>query len=254
VADRFESSDGIPIAHYAWGESAAARPPVILHHGFAVSARINWEAPGIVGALLDAGRFVLALDARGHGASGKPHDSACYGEDRMARDLSELADRLALTAFDLVGYSMGAIVSLIAATREPRIRRLVVGGVGAGVVRSGGVDTRAVDNRDIVRALLAEDGSEIPETARPFRRLADATGADRLALAAQARVVHSEPIALDAITAPTLVLAGDADPLASEPEKLAAAIPGARLATVPGDHLGAVADPGFAAALIRFLR
>ncbi len=58
---------------------------------------------------------------------------------------------------------------------------------------------------------------------------------------------------LAAITAPTLVLAGDADPLAARPETLAAAIPGARVAVVPGDHSTALRAPAFAAVLVGFL-
>jgi pimeloyl-ACP methyl ester carboxylesterase len=51
---------------------------------------------------------------------------------------------------DLVGYSMGAIVSLIYASGGERVRRLVVGGVGAGVIECGGVDRRAVSNESIL--------------------------------------------------------------------------------------------------------
>jgi hypothetical protein len=49
------------------------------------------------------------------------------------------------------------------------------------------------------------------------------------------------------------VLAGDADPLAARPQVLADAIAGARLQLVAGDHLGAVGDPAFTAALVEFL-
>ena len=48
-------------------------------------------------------------------------------------------------------------------------------------------------------------------------------------------------------------MAGDADPLAVRPQVLADAIPGARVAVVPGDHLGAVRTPVFAGALVGFL-
>ena len=77
--------------------------------------------------------------------------------------------------------------------------------------------------------------------------------ADRLALAAHVRAVNTEPLQLDGIAAPTLVIAGVADPLAARPQVLADAIAGARLVTVPGDHLGAVWKPEFAAALVGFL-
>ena len=119
MAQRFETSDGVGVVWHEWGPEHGG-PPVVLHHGFAVGAKTNWAAPGVVAALTAAGRRVVGIDARGHGESDKPHDQAFYGEDRMARDLSELIDQLGVPEVDLVGYSMGAIVSLICATREPR--------------------------------------------------------------------------------------------------------------------------------------
>jgi len=250
---RFATSDGLSIACHEWGDEAA-RPPVVLHHGFSASGPINWKAPGIVDALVAAGRRVIAVDARGHGASDKPHDPAFYGEARMARDVVELIDHLGVPAIDLAGYSMGAIVGLICASQEPRVRRLVVGGVGEGVVATGGVDTRHVPSSAIVQALLTDDVSMIGHPgAVPFRLFADAIGADRKALAAQASVVHAQPIPLDRIKAPTLVIAGDDDPLAVHPERLAAAIPGATSLLVGGDHRSAVATPAFARAIVEFL-
>ncbi|HRQ66224.1 MAG TPA: hypothetical protein PKZ76_15415, partial [Xanthomonadaceae bacterium] len=57
------------------------------------------------------------------------------------------------------------------------------------------------------------------------------------ALAAQLRALHREAIALERIDVPTLVVAGRLERLAHRPRRLAEAIPGARLARVPGDHL-----------------
>lgn len=248
----FTTFDGLTIAYQVWSEDET-RPPVVLHHGFGATGVINWKAPGIVDALVAANRKVVTIDARGHGASDKPHDSAFYGETKMARDVSALIDHLGVPSIDLAGYSMGAIVSLIVASQEPRVRRLVTGGVGEGVVATGGVDTRHVPSQAIVEALLADDPATIAHPAAlPFRQFADAIGADRKALAAQAGVVHAEPIALDRITAPTLVTAGDNDPLAVRPRNLAVAIPGARCLLVKGDHRSAVADPAFARAIVEF--
>jgi pimeloyl-ACP methyl ester carboxylesterase len=66
--------------------------------------------------------------------------------------------------------------------------------------------------------------------------------------------VHAQPIALDRIRVPALVLAGDTDPLAVRPELLARAIPGAELRTLAGDHLGALQDPSFVASVRDFVR
>ncbi len=226
----------------------------MLHHGFAVDALLNWVFPGVVAALVADGRRVLAPDARGHGRSEAPHDPQRYGEATMAADLRALLDLIGADEVDLVGYSMGAIVSLLVATQDRRVRRLAIGGVGAGVVELGGVDTRAIASEAIIAALRAEDPATVDNPrALAFRQLADATGADRLALAAQASRRHHEPIALARITAPTLVLAGDADPLAVRPEVLAAAIAGARLERLSGDHLAAVGDSRFAPLIVEHL-
>jgi len=249
----FKSSDGLRIAYDDEG-SDSSRPPVVLHHGFAASGFLNWVAPGVVRALVASGRRVVNIDARGHGRSDKPHDPTFYGEAKMAADVSTLIDTLGVDEIDLVGYSMGAIVALIVGSQEPRVRRMVVGGIGSGVVERGGVDTRALDPRLLEAALRADDPATITDAAaKQFRAFAESTGADRLALAAHVASVRRQPIALEQITAPTLVLAGRDDPLAARPQVLASAIPRAELLVIDGDHLGAVAVPAFAPAIVEFI-
>jgi pimeloyl-ACP methyl ester carboxylesterase len=245
--------DGLEIAYQTWGEPTAA-PPVVLHHGFVVDANVNWVATGVVDALVSAGRHVVAPDARGHGASEKPHDPARYGESRMARDLGVLLETIGAEQIDLVGYSMGAVVSLLFASEDARVRRLAVGGVGSGIVECGGVDRRSIAKGAVDDALRVDDPAGIEDRgAAAFRMLADAVGADRLALAAQAAAIHRDGVALDRIAAPTLVFAGDADPLATRPEVLADAIPDATLQLFSGDHLGAFGDERLVPALVDFL-
>jgi len=250
----FRTFDDVEIAYQEWGASENDGPPVVLHHGFVVDANTNWVAPGVVGALTSAGRRVIAPDARGHGRSGKPHDATSYGEDRMARDLALLVREIGEAEIDLVGYSMGAVVSLLYASSAKGVRRLVVGGVGAGVVECGGVDRRRVSNESIIEALSAEDPVAVGGSgASMFRALADALGADREALAAQARAVYRGGVDLQSINARTLVLAGREDPLADRPQLLADAIPGAELRYLTGDHGSAVADPLFTSSIVSFL-
>jgi pimeloyl-ACP methyl ester carboxylesterase len=258
----FESWDGLQIAYQEWDEQTAAHesaepslPPVVLHHGFVANAEANWVATGVVEALTSTGRKVIAPDARGHGRSEKPHDPARYGEDRMARDLGVLLDTIDVPLVDLVGYSMGAIVSLIFASTDQRVRRLVVGGVGSGVIECGGVDRRAVPNEEIMQALSVDDPSslEVVPAAVAFRRLADALGSDREALVAQASSVYRGEIALGDISAPTLLLAGDTDPLAIRPQVLADAIPGGTLELLSGNHVEVLGDPRFKRSIVEFL-
>ena len=165
--------------------TAGEGPDVLLLHGFAADHHVNWVAPGVVDALVAAGRRVIALDARGHGESDKPHDPAAYENDAMARDAPGLLDHLGVEHVDVVGYSMGALVSTRLVPDEPRARSCVLGGIGgksrgrSRVLRHG--------RRDLIAdALEADDAaSSITDaSARAFRSFAEQTGADRLALAA----------------------------------------------------------------------
>ncbi|MFJ7210474.1 alpha/beta fold hydrolase [Amycolatopsis sp. NPDC098790] len=250
----FASFDGLRLNYTVW-EGDGAHHPVLLQHGFAADTNANWISTGVVAALRAAGLTVISLDARGHGRSEKPHDEAAYTGDSMARDVSALLDELALDEVSLVGYSMGAIIALAAtaSASDKRIRRLATGGVGSGIVDFGGVDLRVVKPAEIASALLAEDPSTVPPSGVPFRLLADATGGDRQALAAVALASQEGRLELSSIGVPTLVLAGDQDLLAAEPERLAAAIAGARLVRIPGDHMTAVMAPAFSEALVAFL-
>ncbi len=250
---RVAGADGVEVAVHRWGVPGDL-PPVYLQHGFVADTRLNWVGTGTLAVLLAAGREVVGVDARGHGRSDKPHDPAAYGERRMADDLRRVADALGHDHLDLAGYSMGATVAMLVAAEDGRVRRLVVGGAGATFVDPGGAERHAVLMAALAAALEAADVADVddPDTLL-FRRMADALDADRRALAAHARAVHDRDPDLAAVTAATLVLAGDADPLAARPEVLAAAIPGARVAVVPGDHSTVLRAPAFAAALTAFL-
>jgi pimeloyl-ACP methyl ester carboxylesterase len=251
----FRTWDGLELAYQVWGPESSL-PPVLLHHGFVADADSNWVAVGVVARLLEAGRLVVAHDARGHGRSEKPHDAARYGEQRMARDLGALVEEIGAEQIDLVGYSMGAVVSLLFASSCATVRRMVIGGVGAGVVECGGVDRRQVSNDSIIAALEAEDVAAAKDLAPgglAFRRLADALGSDRLALLAQASSVYQDGVALENIAAPTLLLAGDEDPLAVRPQVLVDELPDGHLTILSGNHMSALADPRFASSIVDFL-
>ncbi|MFF4247190.1 alpha/beta fold hydrolase [Streptomyces sp. NPDC001822] len=254
MTDELRTHDGLTLRYRSWSRDPDGDlPPVVLLHGFAVDARLNWEGPGVVEALVARGRQVCAPDARGHGESDGPHTDAHYGESLMARDVRLLIDRIGADRVHVAGYSMGAVVAILAAAQDARISRLVVGGIGAGAVEVGGLDTRVIPPDLVSAALTAEDAADAPERTRAFRVLADAAGGDRQALAAQIRSVHRDALPLDRIRVPTLVLAGADDPLATRPEVLASAIAGAELTVLPGDHLTAVRDPGFAGSIAAFL-
>jgi pimeloyl-ACP methyl ester carboxylesterase len=247
---RFESFDGVGLAYESYGSSSG--PAVLMLHGFAADSAANWVRPHVVDALVDAGRCVVTLDARGHGDSDKPHDPAAYADDAMVRDAEALLDHLGIESIDVCGYSMGAMTTYALVGREPRARSAVLGGVGG---RLGGPSLAKRAPR-IAEGLLADDPSAIADrTAAAFRSFADSTGADLRALAAIQRARRSAPRpATPPISVPTLVIVGDGDTLVGSPHELAARVPGATVAIVSGDHLSAVFDPKFREEIVTFLQ
>jgi pimeloyl-ACP methyl ester carboxylesterase len=242
-------SDGVTISYVAEG----AGPPVVLVHGFASSAQGNWRAPGIIDALVGAGRRVIAPDCRGHGNSGKPHDPEAYGGTQMADDVIAVMDRERIERADLVGYSMGGFIAASLLVRCPeRFGRVILAGVGD-TLATGGRGRRA--SEAIASALESETRRGINDArARAFRAFAEQQGNDMAALAAVQRSTRSfDRDKLSEVRNPVLVLIGEKDALVGPADQLATAIPGAQLVKVPGDHLTAVVKPEFARAIVAFL-
>jgi pimeloyl-ACP methyl ester carboxylesterase len=244
----FQSFDGVKL-HY---DREGTGPPVVLLHGFAADTETNWRRPGIIEALVGAGHEAIALDARGHGLSEKCYDPDAYKDEAMVSDVVVFFDHLGLESADVVGYSMGSATAIRFAMSDGRVRRLVLGGTDGEL--SDSTEELAERGFLIAAALEAEDleGIEDP-LGRRFRRFADATGADRRALAAIQRGRRRTPVTPDdisKITALTLVICGDDD---VRPHDLAAALPQGRAKVVSGHHLSAVRDPAFTTEIVTFL-
>lgn len=253
MSDRLTVDDGVAIAYHRWGDPGH-EPPVVLVHGFLSHAKLNWQTTGVTRALLGAGRWAVGIDARGHGESDKPHETAAYGRQRMARDVVAVVDEIGAGTIDLVGYSMGALVAAVVAVDGERVRRLVLGGIGAAAVEHGTWDISSVPPDELIAALRADDPRTIDHRgAASFRAFADRARADRLAMAAVAEARSSERIAFERISASTLVLAGRDDPLAERPEVLVEALHHARLEVIDGDHLGATRNDRFPEVIGDFL-
>jgi pimeloyl-ACP methyl ester carboxylesterase len=241
----FTSFDGTTIDYNDVGDG----PVTVLLHGFAADRDLNWERPGVVSALVDSGRRVVATDARGHGRSGKPHDPAAYANDAMVRDVVACLDHLGVGECGLAGYSMGALIGARVALAEPRVKSLVLGGIGGRV----GAQGRPPNLVGLAEALEAADPSTIADpVARAFRAFAESTGADRLALAAVQRGRVDRSSNYQDIKVPTLVIVGDNDELAGDPSHLASLIPGATSRVVSGTHLSAINDPAFTSSIVEF--
>jgi pimeloyl-ACP methyl ester carboxylesterase len=226
--------------------------PIVLVHGFASTKEVNWVHPGWVATLTREGRRVIALDNRGHGASGKLYDPPVYHSAMMADDVRALLDHLKIKRADVMGYSMGARITAFLTVKHPeRVRSAILGGLGVRLVEGVGLPESIAD------ALEAPSLDDVRDpTGRVFRVFAEQTKSDLRALAACIRgsrqtLSRSE---VAAIRAPVLVAVGTKDHVAGNAQELAALIPGARALDIPDrDHMLAVGDKVFKQGVIDFL-
>src|SRR4051812_8323231 len=240
--------DGVDIAFLDEGKG----DPIVLVHGFASTAQVNWVYPGWVATLTGAGRRVIALDNRGHGGSSKLYEPAAYHTAIMAEDARALLDHLGLERADVMGYSMGARIAAYLALAHPdRTRSLIMGGLGIHLVEGVGLPLGVADAMEAPSADALAD-----PTQRSFRLFAEQTKSDLKALAAcirGSRQVMSRA-EVGSITTPALIAVGTKDEVAGDPQALADLMPNARALDIPGrDHNPAVGDKLHKQGVLAFL-
>ena len=227
--------------------------PIVLVHGFASTHVANWEEPGWVDALTAAGRQVILFDLRGHGESEKLFTEEDYDRTAMAGDIAALLTHLGHTSADVMGYSLGAMLTLrFARVHGSMCKSAILAGVGAHFLLPGNNGTAVVD------ALLADDPrASRNAVGRAFRAFADRNGQNRQALAACYNVPREplDPVRLKEATCPVLVVAGDRDEIAGHPAGLADLLPNGEAVSIPKrDHMRTVGDPTYKKVVLEFLQ
>lgn len=226
-------------------------PLVLLHGGMGIGRDWRHVFPS------DPDHYRLIVpDLRGHGRSTSPAEPFTFG--RCAEDVLGLLDRLGLERVKAIGMSMGAKTLLHAATRQPeRLDAMVLVSAtphfpptlrtAAAQFTQASLDALPREAREALRARHVHGDEQI-------RRLYEMTRA----FAESYDDMAFHPSRLAHITARTLVVHGDRDPL--YPVELAVelfrGIPRAALWVVPhGGHgpiFGALA-PAFASAALAHL-
>jgi 3-oxoadipate enol-lactonase len=216
--------------------------PLVLLHGLLVSGELF---DPLVEAWSARHRLIVP-DLRGHGRSAALPGP--YSVGRLAADIVDLLDRLAVPRADVLGYSQGGTVAQQLARDHPdRVDRLVLACTYAdnrqprrerlegllslwllatlGPAAMAGLIARGVGGPPLSAAQVAA-----------LRRMLAANDRRRAVAAHRAMLAFDSRRWLAEITAPTLVVNGGAD--AAVPgwhaELLAAGIPHAELRTLPG--------------------
>jgi pimeloyl-ACP methyl ester carboxylesterase len=228
-------------------------PALLLVHGFGGAKE---DFADRIDALA-ARQRVITFDHRGHGESDDPPDVAAYSLDRMAADVSGVADALGVGSFRLLGHSMGGMVARRVVLPAPgRVDALMLMDTSPGPLP--GLDPELVeaaayvalhDGKAVLKPLL--DAAGTLESPAHQRLLAERPGfqefEDRKWAAlsgvmwgAMAREIAHQPDQLALLTGvrcPTLVIVGEQDESFVEPSRLMAA-------TIPGAELVVVRDAG----------
>lgn len=231
-------------------ETGSGGRPLVILHGFCGAKESFAE---VMQPLSARGWHVVALDQRGHGRSEHPPGRDSYRFEYFVDDALAAADTLGFGRFVLLGHSMGGMISQLLALKAPeRLHALILmdtfcgplaiepedAAAGRRIVESGGM-------RALVEAMR---GAEDPLTTEAHRRLlAERPGYQEwldertLACSAEMWLSMSEEMfgardllgELRGLDAPTLVVVGEQDgPFLDQSRRMAAAIPGARLAVI----------------------
>jgi 3-oxoadipate enol-lactonase/4-carboxymuconolactone decarboxylase len=238
--------------------------PVVLSGSLGSDLRM-WDHQ--VEPLVAAGFRVIRYDHRGHG--GSPAPAGPYTLAELADDVLALLDRLGLRQVSWVGLSLGGMVGMWLAENEPsRLERLVLCCTSASLGPASMWQDRANTARTAGMGAMAEPvvsrwvtpafAESHPETVTWLQEMVASHSPEGYASCCTAIERMSIVDSLSTVKAPTLVIAGADDP-ATPPEhgqRIADAVPGARLAVVPeAAHLGNIQQPAtFTGLIIDHLR
>lgn len=256
--ERVRSRDGTEIVSWRSGTG----PPLVLVHG-ATSAHWSWS---LLTPHLEEEFTLYAVDRRGRGESGDP-----AGEYEIAQEFADIAavvDSLEEPA-TLLGHSYGATVALGAAPLAKNLRKLVLYEPAPGFSSVEQADIEQVEEllaggkRE--EALVAAFGAfgftqeELDQIRSASSWPARVDAAHTLPREIRAEEAYRvEPDRLRSLVAPALLLLGEESPSWAKEgaDIVAAAIPDARIALLPGQgHMAHVTAPELVAQEVRrFLR
>ncbi len=236
TAGRTFTHDGVTLYYEVYG----AGEPLLVVHG-------NGASIGGLSAQIDHFRKryqVIAMDSRDHGRSGDSPDNITY--EKMTDDLAALLDHLKTGPVNVLGWSDGGIEALLLGIRHPaKVKKIAA--MAANLNPSA--DAYRPELIAAVKSMIDATPAAVRETPQGRR----AAKVRRMALDEP----HIAVTALEAISAPTLILAGDHDLIRDEHTvEIFHHLPNSQLAIFPNaTHMVPFDDPAlFNATVERFFR
>jgi pimeloyl-ACP methyl ester carboxylesterase len=239
------TSDGLDICWESYGPRVGT--PLVLVHGLLLSHHLFDRLAGHL-----AGRWVVAVDVRGHGRSSRPLESYRYSWKLLADDVVAVLDDLGVERAVVGGLSLGAGVALAFAHKYPERTAGMV--IEMPVLGQSEGFARVVFG--VMATTLRLTSFVLGPMFKPFRKLPSPAGPSELKLAADLLRLH--PIAaaalieglsaselpihdrgtLAGIAVPTLVIGHRLDPIhdVADAMLLSERIPEAELVEVA--HIG----------------
>jgi non-heme chloroperoxidase len=215
--------------------------PTIFVHGYIDS----WVSFREVLAALRPILPVVALDLRGHGDSDKPE--CCYTMQDFTKDVIALLDALGFNKANIVGHSMGSFIAQSVALHSPeRVNRLILIGSAPAAAKNAVLKeiTPMIEALPdpVPRDFVVDFQTPANPIAKPFFEMLIAESLKvpaKVWKAAWAGLLAVDnTVALQTITAPTLLMWGNQDQLFRrvEQDNLLSKIPGAILKEYDAGH------------------
>lgn len=239
----------------AYTVDGPAAAPVLVLSGSLGSSAAMWD-PQV--RLLRQRFRVVRTEHRGHGGSPLPAQPGPWTVEDLAADLVRLLDHLEVERASWLGLSLGGIIGMhLAATRPERIDRLVLACTAAvipppeawheraALVRKEG-GPAALGDVLLTRWFTGGFPERRPDVEKAVREMLAACDTEGYAGCCEAIAASDQRPLLPAITAPTLVISGAADPATPPADGFALhqAIPGSTFAVIPGAaHLANIEQP-----------
>ena len=228
--------DGIKLYYEVYGTGE----PLLLIHG-------NGGNIGTLKAQIDHFRKsykVIAMDSRDQGRSGDSPGRITY--EKMTDDLAALLDHLKTGPVNVLGWSDGGIESLLLGVRHPaKVKKIAAMAANLNPTDEAFTPEVFAMAKSMMDSIPAA-AKETPQGKRELKAI-------QMAL----EEPHIDPKALEAITVPTLVLAGDHDVIRDEHTlEIYHHIPNSQLCIFPNaTHMIPYDEPArFNAAVERFFR